>query len=93
MSRRPLPAHSSVTVRSTARHRPQIVERQRQCRADGAADLERAVVCGEREVAADVVELGRRDVTLERGRWRFGVERGAVDHLQCGALLFEIVCQ
>ena len=60
---------------------------------DLPADFEPAVVVGHGEVAADVVQLGRRDVGLECLGWRLGVERLAVDHRQCRAFAFQIVCQ
>ena len=84
-SRRPLPAHSRVTARSTAG----MARRSSRVRVvgllDRAADLERAVVVGQREVAADVVELGGGDLAGEGLRRRLGVVGRRVDHLQCGA--------
>ena len=60
---------------------------------DRPADLELAVVVGNGEVAADVVQLGRCDVGLECFGRRLGVEWLAVDHRQCRTFAFQIVCQ
>ena len=60
---------------------------------DRPADFDPAVVVGDREVAADVVQLGRRDVGFECLGWCLGVEWLAVDHRQCRTFAFQIVCQ
>ena len=48
---------------------------------------------GHGEVAADVVQLGRCDVGLERLGRRLGVERLTVDHRQRRTFAFQIICQ
>jgi hypothetical protein len=63
-------------------HGTQVVQRQGPRLVDRATDLEGSVVGGDREVAADIVELGRGDVALEGLRRGFGVEGLAVDHRQ-----------
>ncbi len=73
------------------RHGAQVTQRERGRPFDGAADLERPVVVRHREVAADVVELGGRDVAVERLWRRLRVERVAVDHRQRGPRPLEIV--
>ena len=74
------------------RHGAEVVERQRQRVLDRAADLERAVVGRQREVAAHVVELGGSDLAGQGFGRRLRVVRSRVDHLQRGARAGEIVC-
>jgi hypothetical protein len=74
------------------RHGAQVVERQGGRVLHGAADLERAVVFGDREVAADVVEVGRRELAVQRVRRCLRVEWDRVDHLQRGTIASELVC-
>ena len=73
-------------------HRLQFVERERVGLFDRAADLESAIVVGNGEVAADVVQQRWGDVGFECFRWRLSVERLGVDHRQCRTFVFQIVC-
>ncbi|MNW55874.1 hypothetical protein D3C74_335620 [compost metagenome] len=68
-----------------------VLEREGQRVLHRAADLEPAVVLGQREVAAHVVELGRGDLLGERRGRRLRVVRGRVDHLQRGARTDDLV--
>ena len=70
----------------------QVVERQRGRVRDCAADFQAAVVGRHGEVAPDVVERDRRDLIRECLGRRLRVVRGRVDHLERGAVLFEVVC-
>ena len=74
------------------RHGAEVVERQGQRVVDRAADLERAVVDRQREVAAHVVELDRGDLPGQGFGRRLRVVRSWVDHLQRGARAGQIVC-
>jgi hypothetical protein len=58
---------------------------------NGSADREGAVMGGEREVAADVVVRGRRDVAGECVRWCLGVVGPVVNPDQFCSVLLEIV--
>ena len=74
-------------------HPLQVVEAERDRIVDRTADFDPTVMVGYREVAADVVQLGRRDVGFECFGGRLRVERLAVDHRQCSTFAFQIVCQ
>jgi hypothetical protein len=75
------------------RHGAQIIEGQPQRVLHGTADIQDAVVLRDREVAPDVVEPTRGDLTGQGLRRSLGVVGGRIDHLECCASQFEIVHQ
>ena len=69
---------------------PERFERECERSADLAADRQRARVFGEREMAADEVELARRHDPAECLERRLGVERLGADDPQAGCLAHRV---
>ncbi len=74
-------------------HDAQVGESQRDGAGNRAADLEGAVMVGDGKVAAHVMHLGGRDVAGQGCRGSLRVVGRGVDHRQCGAGRFEVLCQ
>ena len=73
------------------RHRAQVLEGESGRVAYRPADFQGSVVGGHRKVAADVVQLGGRDLPREGGGRGLRVEGSRVDHQQRGTCRLEIV--